>query len=600
MKQPPTDYIPPSEAGTLAGLFRARLERRPEAVAYMQFDPSDGRWHDATWAEVGEEVGRWQAALLSEGLSPGDRVAIQLRNCIEWVVFEQAALGLGLVVVPLYVEDRAENIAYVLNHAGVRLLCIQDGTRLANLSAHLAGAELRRIVVMRGPLGPGADPRAIIRDQWLPEKHALLVTSELSPETLATLVYTSGTTGQPKGVMLSHANILENAHAALTLETFYPTDRFLSFLPLSHMLERTAGYYLPMMAGAVVAFARSVQQLGEDMQSVRPTVLISVPRVFERVHERVGRSVLEKPTPVRTLFDATVRLGWRCFLARQGGRTAPLAAAMWKLLDPVVARPVRERMGGRLRFAVSGGAALAPPVARFFIGLGVEILQGYGLTESGPVISVNLPSENRPEGVGRPLPGVEVRTGEDQELLARGPSIMLGYWRDPQATAAIIDAEGWLHTGDQAELSAGHIRIVGRVKDVLVLSNGEKVPPSDMEGALMLDPLVEHALVCGEGRPYIGVLVSVAPEPWAQFCATAGVAESHSGATLPKALRQALLQRLGKALHGFPGYAKIRRAAVSLDAWTVENGLLTPTLKLRRREVERRYADLIGEMFEEI
>jgi len=594
-----TDYISPQQALTLDGLLRERVRRTPGHLAYRSFDRGDGQWHDWSWAEAAQEVARWQQALAAEGLAAGERVALLLRNGPAWVWFEQAALGLGLVVVPLYLEDRPDNTAYILQDAGVRVLLVQE-ERYGRLRTALEGVPgLQRIVVAGADALPGGGGRAVALAAWLPAAAAqALAERRGDPAALATIVYTSGTTGRPKGVMLSHRNILSNVEASLGLERFVPGDLFLSFLPLSHMLERMAGYYLPMMAGCAVAYARSVQQLAEDLQTQRPTILIAVPRVFERVYARIQDGLGGRPPLARALFRATLAVGWRRFLWRQGRAGWSPRLLLWPLLHALVARKVAERLGGRLRLAVSGGAALAPAVARFFLSLGLELVQGYGLTETSPVVSVNLPGDNEPASVGRPLPGIEVRLGNEDELLVRGPNVMLGYWQQPEATGAMIDAAGWLHTGDQVRLdAAGRIHITGRLKDILVLSNGEKVPPSEMEGAITLDPLFEQAMLLGEGEAHLAALVVLNAEQWPALAQQLGLEAQAADSLQSPLLQRFLHQRIAGLLRDFPGYAKVRRVAATLEPWSVDNGLLTPTMKLRRREVQARYAVQIGALF---
>ncbi len=586
---PAPGTLSPEAVGHLHGLFRARVAATPDASAYQYHDEKRNTWVTLTWAQAGEAVTRWRTALAQEGLSPGERVAVMMRNCPEWIFFEQAALSLGLVVVPLYVNDRGENLRYVLDHAGVRLLLIEGETQWRALTEGDGLPEGLRVLSMKPQAGAEAvaDWLAAACDDPPPPVH------EAAPDDLATLVYTSGTTGRPKGVMLSHRNILFDAYAATCAVPARADDLLLSFLPLSHMLERTAGCYLPMMAGACVAFARSVLHLAEDLRAVRPTVVILVPRVLERFHTRLDE-VLAKRSPVaRALFRLGEAAGWAHFLRRQG-RKGSWLAHLWPVLAPRVAAPVQERFGGRLRLAVSGGAPLPLPVARRFIGLGITLLQGYGLTEASPVVSVNREEDNRPDGVGPPLPGIEVRLGPDDEVQVRGPTVMQGYWRNPEATAQVLDTEGWLRTGDQGRWSGGgHLQITGRLKEILVLSNGEKVPPVDMEMALELDPLIEQAMVVGEGRPYLTAVLVLASEPWNELARELGL-DPHDRASLTDArVQRAVLKRVRVATRSFPAYARIRAVVLDLDPWTVEDGLLTPTLKLRRKPVLARYrADL--------
>ncbi len=595
-----SNVISVNAAGTLDGLFRERVRRTPEAIAYRRFERGADAWQEYTWTAMAAEVSRWQHALRAEHLEQGDRVALLLRNGIEWVTFEQAALGLGLVVVPLYVEDRPDNIAYIVRDAGVKLLLLQDATHWHRLRDALEGIEsLRRIWLLHTRSAAGeehAGTRSV--NEVLPERAGALRERGGDPHRLATIVYTSGTTGRPKGVMLSHRNILAVAHGALEVLDVFESDVLLSFLPLSHSFERTCGYYLPMMAGASVAFARSVQQLAEDIRTIRPTALISVPRVFERIYDRIQQQA-RGSLPARLLLRLTVHCGWRRFLVRQRRAWPGPALLLWPLLDPLVARRVRERLGGRLRLAVSGGAALPPAVARLFIGLGTDVLQGYGMTETSPVVSANTLEQNRPESVGRPLPGIVVRIATGEELLVKGPCVMLGYWNNHSATGETIDAEGWLHTGDRAHIDDhGFITITGRIKDILVMSNGEKVSPVDMESAITLDPLFDQAMLVGEGRAYLAALVVINSDHWFGLARQHRLDPFDAASLRDRRLQHDLVARVGRLLHDFPGYAKVRRVAALLEPWTIDNGLVTPTLKTKRAAVMQRYAQAIGRLYD--
>jgi long-chain acyl-CoA synthetase len=587
---------------TLCGLFRARVATTPDQVAYRQFDEAAGCWGPYTWAQIAAEVTRWQAALVKEGLAPGDRVALMLKNCIEWVIFDQAALGLGLVTVPLYLDDRPDNAAYILNHADVRLLLVEGKFQHKKL-AEIAGSvtSLQRIVCLAAPenglseseLHPivAADWLAAAADTPIPDR-------QLSADQLASIVYTSGTTGRPKGVMLTHANLLWNAFSAAQCADFGEHVVFLSFLPLSHTLERTGGYYLPMLLGAEVAYARSIAQLAKDLEEIRPTALISVPRIYERVYGRI-QDGLEKKSPLaRVLFNLAVRVGWRRFERAQGRAGWHPGLLLWPLLNKLVARTVTDKLGGRLTVAVSGGAALTPDIARVFIGLGVPLYQGYGLTETSPVVCVNRPSSNVPASIGQPLPGVEVKIGDNDELLTRSRCVMRGYWKDEAATRAMIDSDGWLHSGDKARVDEqGHFTIIGRIKDIIVLNNGEKVPPTEMESAIQLDPLFEQVMLVGEGKPYLAALAVLNEAHWQTFAASLNIDPAQAGALTDPRVIKALTRRVASHLKHFPGYAQIRRLHPELTPWTVDNGLLTPTLKIKRSLILKRYRTAIEAMY---
>jgi len=592
------DIITPDSAVTLAGLFRARVERSPDAIAYRHCDAPLNVWPETSWAQMAFEVARWQAALESDELVPGDRVAILLRNCREWVMFDQAALGLGLIVVPLYLDDSAENIAYILNDAGARVVLLENAEHWQRLYAVRDRLDaVRRIISLDSLAGEPHDPRLRWAQEWLPDDGGELRAIDSGPDDLATIVYTSGTTGRCKGVMLSHRNILWNAHAALQYVPAFTDDLFLSFLPLCHTLERTVGYYLAMMAGSTVAFSRSIAQLGEDLVAVRPTVLISVPRIFERVYNKVQDQVQRKSAFARGLFDLTVRAGWNRFEHQQKRGAFQPAQLLLPLLRPMVAGKILAKLGGRLRVAIVGGAPLSEPLARFFIGLGLPLIQGYGLTETSPVISANRPDDNVPASVGVPLQGLETRIGENGELLVRGPGVMLGYWNNAEATAQVIDGDGWLHTGDQVRLENNHVYITGRLKEIIVLANGKKIPPAEMELAIMLDPLFEQVMVVGEARPFLSVLMVPNPDQWADLCKQLGIDPGAAETLEDRTLLNLILDRISQRLQSFPGFAQIRRVCVRLTPWSVDNGLLTPTMKLKRKQITAHFQDQIERLY---
>jgi long-chain acyl-CoA synthetase len=494
-----------------------------------------------------------------------------VRNGINWVAIDIAALGMGLVVVPLYVDDNADNVAWCVGNAQARLLVVEN-SRIAAALATCADAarSLPPLVVLR----PDEGESAATPETFLPPAAAELTIIEVSDDTLATICFTSGTSGRPKGVMLSHGNIIANVAQCAQTGMARPEDLFLSILPLSHMFERTGGYYLPLSLGAKVAYARGVAQIADDLASQAPTVIFAVPRIFERFKARIDASLADSPAKKR-LFDACVERGFR--VATDKGSL--LDRMLVPGLRALVAKPVLARLGGRLRLAVVGGAALEPSLAQTFIGLGLPMLQGYGMTEASPVISVNRDDDNVPESVGPPLPGIEVRIGEGGELLVRGKNVMQGYWKNPEATRLALTEDGWLRTGDLAEIKDGKIYIRGRAKDILVLSNGEKLPPQDAEFAILHDPVFEQVMLVGEGRPYV-VLLAVTQE----------------------ADEKTLIRRANDQLKDFPRWTRVRRVVMDKEPWSVHNGLLTPTLKLKRPlllkklapQIEAAYAEPAG------
>jgi len=588
--------IPVEQAGTLSGLFRIRVELSADNTAYRYYDAREHGWASYSWGEMAHLVARWQAAIRREGLVAGDRVAIMLPNGPDWVAVDQAVLGLGMVMVPLYINDRGANIAYILNDCAAKLLVIAGDEQWSCMRDEVGVCtDLQRIVSLSDISEPGE--RVLWADNWLGDADADVQYSSASGDALATIVYTSGTTGRPKGVMLSHHNILSNAYASSICADVVADDLFLSFLPLSHTLERTVGYYLPMIIGAEVAYARSIPTLGEDLMKIKPTVIVSVPRIYERVYGRIMEQMASRPALAQRLFALAVDVGWQRLLHAQGRAAWRPGFVLWPLLKRLVADKVMARLGGRIRVAVCGGAPLSEKISQTFIALGLPLLNGYGMTEASPVISVNRPNDNFPETVGTVLEKVTVRLGKDDELLVKSPGLMLGYWHQEEATREAIDKEGWLHTGDKAAIdAAGHIRLTGRLKEIIVLSNGEKVPPADMELAITMNPMIEQALVFGEQRPFLTALVVPEPEHWKAFCAKRGLtgAEALENA----AVKAHFLERVSSHILSFPGYAQVRRLAICPESWSVDNDLLTPTLKLRRSQIQERYKTVIEALYE--
>ncbi len=594
-----TDDISVEQAKTLDGLFNERVKRSPQGEACRYFYQLSEQWHSHTWAQMDQAVARWQMALTKEGLVAGDRVAIMLRNCPEWVVFEQAALGLGLVVVPFYTEDRADNVAYMLADAGVKLLLLEKTAQWQEICDACREIEGVQRVVMIDSFDQNNDHHhchadlLVLPEDWLPAQSALVKPTQhvdSDPNGLATIIYTSGTTGRPKGVMLSHHNILSNAAACLQIAPMYPQDLLLSFLPLSHTFERTVGYYIPMMCGATIAYARSIQLLQEDLLTVKPTILVSVPRIYERVYAGIQAKLADGPDFSRKLFNFAVEVGYSRFEHQQGRGSWKPSHLLWPVLNKLVARKLMAKLGGHLRQATSGGAPLSAEISRVFIGLGLPILQGFGMTESSPVVCANSLENNVPASVGPPIPGVQIKLGENNALLIKGPNVMLGYWNNSEATKAVLSDDGWLNSGDVAAIDGqGRATITGRLKEIIVMSTGEKIPPADMEAAILRDVLFEQVMLIGEARSYLSVLAVLNLANWQSFCAKNNFDQDFKNQAQQQQIEEILLERITYQIREFPGYAKIRRVALIPEPWTVENKMLTPTLKLRRAKIMEHY-----------
>ncbi len=595
------DIINPSEVHTLDEMFRERVRRSANSVAYTEFDEQFDDWLDYSWADIAAQVERWQVALQAVGLEKGDRVAIRLKNGIDWVICDQAALRLGLVVVPLYCDDRADNVNYVLANSSSKLLFLDseaewEEIRDADGEGTTKLTNVKHVIVRQKHVEPSKNKRVHVLNEWLPGTGDHLERGMAEPDDLASIVYTSGTTGKPKGVMLSHKNMLHNAYAGMRSVQLLPTDSMLSFLPLSHTFERTIGYYAGMLSGVRTFYNRSIPELVDDLLIAKPTVMIAVPRIFERVNNKIYQGVSESSKLKKALFHLALDAGWHKFEYDQGRASWHPKLLIQPVLDTLVGKKIRAKLGGNLRFAVVGGAPLSPSVAKTFISLGVLLLQGYGLTESSPVISVNTLEKNKPDTIGLPLRGVEVAIGDDSELLVSGDNVMQGYWKNVKSSREVLTADGWLHTGDQASIDEqGFIRIVGRLKDILVLANGEKLPPADMEAAISKDKLFEQVMVVGEGKPFLSALLVLNDDEWSKEKEKHGF----SAADLSSEKLQAFfVDKVAKRIEGFPGYAKIRKVAAFEQEWTVEEGLVTPTLKVKRPKVLERFSAEVAAMYE--
>jgi long-chain acyl-CoA synthetase len=539
------------------------------------------------------------AALGKLGLAKGERVATL---CWNHHAHLEAYFGIpaaGGVMHTLNLRLAPDEIGWIAGDAEDRFLIVDDVLLpLYEKFAPLHRFERVIVVPFSGaPVPAGFDDyERLLADAA--EAGATFVYAAHDENDPVAMCYTSGTTGRPKGVMLSHNNILSNTAACLQVLATGHDDVFLSFLPMSHTFERTCGYYLTVMAGSTTAYARSIPQLGEDLQTIRPTMLISVPRIYERIWGTI-RARLDEGSPLRKkLFLFAAEVGFARFEHAQGRGPWLPSFLLWPLLNKLVAAKVLARLGGRLRYALSGGAALPPGISRVFIGLGLPILQGYGLTETSPVACANPPWNNIPASVGPPVPGVEVRIGNQGAVMIRGPNVMLGYWNNEEATRAMIQPDGWLNSGDTGRIGdQGHLFITGRLKEIIVLSNGEKVPPHDMEAAIARDPLFEQVMLLGEGKPFLTVMAVLNADHWQKLAATAGINAAASDALHTPHAEKAVLQRIAAQISEFPGFAQVRRATLTLEPWTVENGLLTPTMKLKRAKVMEKFNAEIDQMY---
>ena len=592
----------------LPELLTHHMEKRPDLPLFTFWLPTEKTWKTINVKETVEQITRWRHALVKEGLTKGDRCAMLLPNGINAILFDQSVLANALVPVPLHAVDTAGSSSYIINDSGAKLLVTGRLNRWEAIRDTEDHPALKTVVITGETVQEhqDGDVRVVGLDQWLTEGSGTELPAGPEPQDLAALVYTSGTTGKPKGVMLTHRAILANVTGVLQNICPEPEDVWLSFLPLSHTFERTTTYYTAMGFGNRVAFNRNIGLLADDLKVIRPTILMSVPRIYEKVYDKIQDALVKKPAFVQKLFHTAVDVGYHRFCRENG---LPVQGGFLSLFDPLIAgfldkkvgAGIRGIFGGRPRIFISGGAAFNPEVSRTFLGLGINILQGYGMTETAPIMSVNKVGDNHPQTVGPALVNIEVRVGDNDELQMRGPSLMNGYWNRPADTKAVFTEDGWLRTGDQADIfSDGHIRIKGRIKEIIVTSTGEKVPPADLEQALESDHLVSQAMVVGENRPYIAALVVLNAQEWKKLATELKLDADDPLSLETRAARQAVLRRVKAAAAGFPNYAVPRQVRLFLEPWSIENGLMTPTLKLKRGPMRIRFADAIESLYAEV
>lgn len=581
--------------GGLAALFDARLHVAPHAQACVYFDARRQTWFALSWSELARRSARFGAALQAAGLRAGDRVAVQLPNGPDWVAADWAIQRLGLVTVALFADETPAGAATLLADCDARCLFTRDLATWTAISERARLPALRCVVPLRGSLLTH-DRRVRALPSDAPVDATRAPAADVAPHDLATLVYTSGATGVPKAVMLSHRNLLSNAAATVAALGLHSEDRLCTHLPLAHLFGRTVCVYGSALAGASLVFGRGASSLVDDLCSQQPTVLVGVPRVFERLYGGWMQEIDAASPTRRALLRLTVDAGWAARHGGQGGSLGSrLLPAAWVRR---FSRGLQQRLGGRLRLAVSGGAALSPQIGRVFTALGVPLLQGYGLTEAGPVVSVDRVGDSDPASCGTPLAGVETRIEASGELLLRGPSVMLGYWRDPEATRTCLDEAGWLRTGDKvSRLDTDRIYLTGRIKELLITATGEKVSPSQIESRLRELSQIDQVMVVGEARPFLTALIVPQSGPLAMLRAELGLNDGDDSAAARQLIEEALLLRCQTALLDAPRNHWIVRVALIEHPWTQANGLLTATHKLRRGQITRALATEIDRLY---
>ena len=592
----------PDRVATLSQNFEAQAQKYG-ARAFLK-DKRDKAWTDHSWSEVSEAAGKLRAGLLGLGVRPGDRVAILSDNCPEWIIVDQAVLGLGAIVVPLYTTSGLEETAHVISDSGAKVIAangLEMVKKILGISASIP--DVTTVVAMH----PGAEsapaangtPAVMTAASLSTEAPAAIV--EGSSDDLATIIYTSGTTGVSKGVMLSHGNILSNAEDSLAALTLNDTDMTLSHLPIAHSFERTAGYYTVTMAGGTIAFAESLGQIASNLTEVQPTVVLTVPRLLEVIHSRVMRTVETSPPMRQRLFKMALNAGEQAATYRHRGQPVPpLLALSMALFRRLVFARVRAIFGNRIRYLISGGAPLPTEINRFLSAAEVPIVEGYGLTEASPVVAVNLHNGRTRIGtVGLPLKRIQVEIAPDGEMLLRGPNIMKGYYKLEAETKEAIDENGWLHTGDIAKVDVeGYISITDRKKEIIVLSGGKNISPAYVESKLTGDKFISQACVIGDRRKHLAALVVPDYENLADFLKENNLDPKNADALAKskelKTFVQGRIREINKQLSDVEAIATF---TIVPQPFTQENGELTPSLKVRRKVVQAHFKDQIDSMY---
>ena len=584
---------------TLSKAFWRSVARHGEKTALLV--KRDKQYRPITYTELGKRVYAFARALHELGVRKGDRVAILAENCPEWAITDWATLCIGAITVPIYPTLTAPQVGEILRDSEPKVLVVSDRKQRRKASEAIEGTPLNPQIVCIEPDSGGEMPsfeQMLSQPGTLTESDLQAVVGASQPSDIITFIYTSGTTGEPKGAMLTHHNLISNIEAVLEIIDWRPDDVFLSFLPLSHVFERMGGHFLPIYAGLTIAYAESLFTLANDMVTVKPTLMLGVPRFYASVMDRILASVRQMPPLRQKLLYRMLEVGKVYARCQREGRSAPLSVRLQhRLLDKLVASKIRERVGGRLRYFVSGGAALPKEVAEFFHAFGILILEGYGLTETSPVLTVNPPNAPRFGSVGKPIRGVEIRIAEDGEILARGPNIMLGYYNKPEATAAAIDPDGWFHTGDVGHMdSDGYLYITDRKKDIIVLANGKNVAPQPIENLLKQSELVQEAVVYGDGMSAPVALIVPNMDALRAFAKQHGIDAEGDALLNHDAVQKRYRQELERVNRELADFQRLKGFRLVSQPFSIETGELTPTLKVKRRVVAEKYAHLLQEM----
>lgn len=594
---------------TIPEMFQKLTATFADSRRPMLMVKRDGVYRPLTYSEVRMNAELTAFGLASLGIQRGDMVSIIAENRPEWVYADQAIAALGAISVPVYPTMTAKQNEYIFNDAGVKAVIVSNQFQLNKILKSLPSVPtLKHIVVMNE--GAAVDGAISFSDllkrgeEFMAEnpRHVEEARNGVKPEDLLTLIYTSGTTGNPKGVMLTHRNLCTNIIDSATCIRIEENDILLSFLPLSHSFERMAGNYTAMACGATLAYAESIETVQNNLTEVRPHIVTTVPRLFERMHSRIMKQVDAAPPKRKKIFFWAVETGRKFVRARKAGKFSPLLKLKHAVADRLVLGKIRQRLGGRIKFMISGGAALPKEFGEFFESIGITIIEGYGLTETSPVISVNRMDNYKFGAVGQPIPNVEVKIAEDGEILARGPNIMKGYWNLPEATAEVLDSDGWFHTGDIGEIdSDGFLRITDRKKHLFVSSGGKNIAPQPIENLFLSNKYIEQFVLVGDRRMFCTALVVPDFDAIKAYATDHGIPVTHNHELIRHPdINRLIEQEVEHIQKDLANFERVRKFILLAKPFTIEDGELTPTQKVKRKVVEEKYADVIDGMYQGI
>lgn len=589
---------------TLISLLEHSIQHYGSKPA-LAHKPKGGTYQDISYAELGESVEAFHKGLNALGVEKSDRVALLSENRPEWAITDFGSLKAGAVTVPMFSTLTAAQVGYILKDSGSKVICVSTSRQLEKVITIRDEVPTLEQIIVFDPIEDEL-PEGVIQFEAVCELEGQETDTTANEDDIATIIYTSGTTGDPKGVMLTHANFISNLQACKSLIDVNDADVLLSFLPLSHVFERLGGHYVPLFSGAKVAYAESTFTVAQNMREVAPTVMLSVPRLYETMHDRILRAVQEGSPLKQKIFHWGVSVGSSVSLAiQQGKKPSAILQLKQNIADKLVFAKLKAATGGRLRFFVSGGAALPQSIAEFFHAAGILILEGYGLTETSPVISMNHPAKWKFGTVGEKVPGVEVQIAEDGEILTRGPHVMKGYFNNESATAEVIDGEGWFYTGDIGIIDEdGFVKITDRKKNIIVLSNGKNVAPQPIESELVQSPFINQIMLIGNERKNLAALIVPNFDALKAWAAENNVAPGQTdGGTPPlhetREVQQLIQSEIRSRLTDFADFEQVRRFTLLDKEFSQEADEMTPTLKLKRNVIIERYGDAIEGMYPE-